>query len=102
MREIVEVDPQPVRARARRAASSRSSPASKAARATGAITTLGRGGSDLTAVALGDALGARSVEIYTDVSGVMTADPRRVAGAHTIDRVDARPRWSNSPATARK
>jgi aspartate kinase len=52
-----------------------------------ATTTLGRGGSDLTAVALGDALGARSVEIYTDVSGVMTADPRRVAGAHPLERV---------------
>ncbi|BDE05937.1 aspartate kinase [Vulcanimicrobium alpinum] len=56
----------------------------------GAITTLGRGGSDLTAVALGDALGASSVEIYTDVSGVMTADPRRVAGAHALDRVTQR------------
>ncbi len=53
----------------------------------GAVTTLGRGGSDLTAVALGDALDASSVEIYTDVSGVMTADPRRVAGAHTVERV---------------
>ena len=53
----------------------------------GAVTTLGRGGSDLTAVALGDALGAASVEIYTDVSGVMTSDPRRVAGAHPLDRV---------------
>ncbi len=56
----------------------------------GAITTLGRGGSDLTAVALGDALGASAVEIYTDVSGVMTADPRRVAGAHALDRVTQR------------
>jgi len=55
--------------------------------ADGAITTLGRGGSDLTAVALGEALGATSVEIYTDVSGVMTSDPRRVAGAHAIERV---------------
>jgi aspartate kinase len=53
----------------------------------GAITTLGRGGSDLTAVALGDALRAEMVEIYTDVSGVMTGDPRRIAGAHTIDNV---------------
>lgn len=50
------------------------------------ITTLGRGGSDLTAVALGEALAASSVLIYTDVSGVMTGDPRRIAGAHTIDR----------------
>jgi aspartate kinase len=53
----------------------------------GAVSTLGRGGSDLTAIALGDALGASSVDIYTDVSGVMTADPRRVAGAHTVERV---------------
>lgn len=52
-----------------------------------AVTTLGRGGSDLTAIALGDALGASAVEIYTDVSGVMTGDPRRVAGAHALDRV---------------
>ncbi|MGH7706992.1 MAG: aspartate kinase [Vulcanimicrobiaceae bacterium] len=53
----------------------------------GAVTTLGRGGSDLTAIALGDALGAESVEIFTDVSGVMTGDPRRIDGAHTIPRV---------------
>jgi aspartate kinase len=53
----------------------------------GAITTLGRGGSDLTAVVLGDALRAEMVEIYTDVSGVMTGDPRRIAGAHTIEKV---------------
>jgi aspartate kinase len=52
-----------------------------------AVSTIGRGGSDLTAVALGAALHAESVEIYTDVSGVMTADPRRVAGAHTVERV---------------
>ena len=54
----------------------------------GAITTLGRGGSDLSAIALGDALGSEAVEIFTDVSGVMTGDPRRIAGAHTIDRVN--------------
>ncbi len=53
----------------------------------GALTTLGRGGSDLSAIALGDALGSEAVEIFTDVSGVMTGDPRRIAGAHTIDRV---------------
>jgi aspartate kinase len=52
-----------------------------------ATTTLGRGGSDLTAVALGDALGASAVEIFTDVSGVMTGDPRRIAGAHPLERV---------------
>jgi aspartate kinase len=53
----------------------------------GATTTLGRGGSDLTAIALADALGSEAVEIYTDVSGVMTGDPKRIVGAHTIDRV---------------
>jgi len=54
---------------------------------TGAVTTLGRGGSDLSAIALGNALGSQTVEIFTDVSGVMSGDPRRIAGAHTIDRV---------------
>jgi aspartate kinase len=53
----------------------------------GGVATLGRGGSDLTAIALGDALKASSVDIYTDVSGVFTADPRRVADAHSIVRV---------------
>lgn len=53
---------------------------------TGEITTLGRGGTDLTAIALGHALGAQRIDIYTDVPGAMTADPRRVNGAHTIDR----------------
>lgn len=43
---------------------------------TGEVTTLGRGGSDTTATALGVALDAEAVEIYTDVDGVMTADPR--------------------------
>src|SRR3954464_2625229 len=44
------------------------------------ITTLGRGGSDTTAVALAAALGADACEIYTDVDGVFTADPRLVPG----------------------
>ena len=42
----------------------------------GEITTLGRGGSDTSAVAIGKALGCKVVEIYTDVDGIMTADPR--------------------------
>lgn len=53
----------------------------------GAVTTLGRGAGDLSAIAMGNALGSEAVEIFTDVSGVMTGDPRRIAGAHTIDRV---------------
>ena len=50
----------------------------------GVITTLGRGGSDLTAVALAKALDGAPLDIYTDVDGVMTADPKRVPGAKTI------------------
>lgn len=52
----------------------------------GAITTLGRGGTDLSAIAIGEALGAERIDIYTDVAGIMTADPRRVQGARTIER----------------
>src|SRR6184192_3029319 len=48
------------------------------------ITTLGRGGSDTTAVALAAALGADVCEIYTDVEGVFTADPRIVPGARKL------------------
>jgi len=51
------------------------------------ITTLGRGGSDTTAVALAAALDADVCEIYTDVDGVFTADPRVVPRAHPIDVV---------------
>ena len=51
------------------------------------ITTLGRGGSDTTAVALAAALGAYVCEIYTDVDGIFTADPRVVPLAHKIDVV---------------
>jgi aspartate kinase len=51
------------------------------------ITTLGRGGSDTTAVALAAALHAEVCEIYTDVDGVYTADPRIVSNARRLDRV---------------
>lgn len=53
----------------------------------GEITTLGRGGSDTTAAALGVALNAASVDIYTDVEGIMTADPRIVADARPLEMV---------------
>jgi aspartate kinase len=52
------------------------------------ITTLGRGGSDTTAVALAAALGAARCEIFTDVAGVFTADPRRVPDARVIPEID--------------
>ena len=51
------------------------------------ITTLGRGGSDTTAVALAAALKADVCEIYTDVDGVFTADPRIVPSARKVDRI---------------
>jgi aspartate kinase len=51
------------------------------------VTTLGRGGSDTTAVALAAALGADRCEIFTDVEGVFTADPRLVPGARKLDAV---------------
>ena len=51
------------------------------------ITTLGRGGSDTSAVALAAALGASACEIYTDVPGVLTTDPRKVADAQLMDAV---------------
>ncbi|MDA8392003.1 MAG: aspartate kinase [Actinomycetota bacterium] len=51
------------------------------------VTTLGRGGSDTTAVALAAALGAPSCEIYTDVSGVFSADPRLVPDARRLKQV---------------
>ncbi|ADL68912.1 aspartate kinase [Thermoanaerobacterium thermosaccharolyticum] len=53
----------------------------------GDVTTLGRGGSDTTAALLGEALKAYAVEIYTDVDGIMTADPRIVANAHILKRI---------------
>ncbi|MCU1481357.1 MAG: Aspartate kinase [Subtercola sp.] len=58
-------------------------------RGTGDITTLGRGGSDTTAVALAAALHADVCEIYTDVDGIFTADPRVVPRAHKIDRISS-------------
>jgi aspartate kinase len=53
----------------------------------GRITTLGRGGSDTSAVALAAALKAERCDIYTDVDGVYTSDPRIVSKAHRLDRI---------------
>jgi aspartate kinase len=53
----------------------------------GEITTLGRGGSDLTAIALAAALKAHLCQIYTDVDGVYTADPRIVKGARKLPEI---------------
>ncbi len=58
-----------------------------AAAKSGTTTTLGRGGSDYSAALIGAALGATEIQIWTDVSGVLTADPRTVKGARTIPRL---------------
>jgi len=54
----------------------------------GDVTTLGRGGSDTTAVALAAALEADLCEIYTDVDGIYTADPRLIKDARLLDEID--------------
>ncbi|SDJ71388.1 aspartate kinase [Sediminibacillus albus] len=53
----------------------------------GEVTTIGRGGSDTSAAALGAALGAEYIDIFTDVEGIMTADPRVVESARILDVV---------------
>lgn len=53
----------------------------------GIMTTLGRGGSDYSATIIGHCMGAKEVWIWTDVDGVMTADPRTTPGARTIPRL---------------
>ena len=60
----------------------------------GDVTTLGRGGSDTSAVALAAALKADLCQIYTDVEGVYTADPRYVTGAKKLDRSPLTKCWS--------
>ncbi len=57
------------------------------ATSSGITTTLGRGGSDYTASLLGAALGAEDIEIWTDVDGMLTADPRIVSGARLIPQI---------------
>ncbi len=66
------------------------------------VTTLGRGGSDTTAVALAAALGADACEIFTDVDGVFTADPRIVPDALKLDVGHATRRCSRWRRRARR
>ena len=63
----------------------------------GNITTLGRGGSDTTAVALAAALKADECQIYTDVDGVYTTDPRLVSDARRLDKITCLLYTSPSP-----
>src|SRR5213593_2209564 len=53
----------------------------------GATTTLGRGGSDYSAAIVGAAVGAEEIQIWTDVDGMMTCDPRLIPGARIIERI---------------
>jgi aspartate kinase len=56
----------------------------------GEVTTIGRGGSDFSAAIMGVALGAREIQIWTDVAGIMTCDPRIAPEARTIERISFR------------
>jgi len=56
----------------------------------GSTTTLGRGGSDYTAALVGAAMNAREIQIWTDVAGILTADPRVVSNARTVHRMSYR------------
>jgi aspartate kinase len=67
----------------------------------GKITTLGRGGSDVTAVILGRFIGAKEVVFVKDVNGVLSGDPKIVASAETIDSLDAEEMFSLSSAGAK-
>lgn len=67
----------------------------------GQLTTLGRGGSDTTACALGVALRAESVEIYTDVDGVMSADPRACDSVGVVETIRADELFEMAKAGAR-
>ncbi len=64
------------------------------------ITTLGRGGSDTTAVALAAVLGADACEIYTDVDGVYTTDPRLLPEARRVQAHQPTTKCSSWPAWA--
>lgn len=65
------------------------------------VTTLGRGGSDTTAVAMAAALGADVCEIYTDVDGIFSADPRIVRNARKLDTVTFEEMLEMAPAAPR-
>ena len=84
--EIVSIDPMPLMDRISRGEIPVVA-GFQGASSDGEITTLGRGGSDTTATALGAALKASIVEIYTDVDGIMNADPNVVEGAEIFDTI---------------
>ncbi|MDJ1130559.1 aspartate kinase [Streptomyces iconiensis] len=85
---VSEVDPDPLRKRLR-AGHVVVVSGFQALNAEGELITLGRGGSDTSAVALAAGHGMRTCEIYTDVDGVHRADPRVILGAPLLSRIDA-------------
>lgn len=85
--QIVEIDPAPIREQLAAGAQAVVVAGFQGMTRSGAVTTLGRGGSDTTASALAVALGAERIEIYTHVDGVMTADPDVVPDARTLAMV---------------
>lgn len=85
--EIVEIDPARVRSHLERGEVPVVTGCQGVVRDTGDYTTLGRGGSDTSAVALGVALNASKVEIYTDVEGVASADPWIVPQARLLEQI---------------
>ncbi|WP_125617001.1 aspartate kinase [Specibacter cremeus] len=86
---IIDVDPHRVRTALDRGKVAIVAGFQGMSRQTNEITTMGRGGSDTTAVALAAALDADVCEIYTDVDGVYTADPRVVPSAQKISRISS-------------
>ena len=84
---ILEIDEDDMRARSRGRRRRRSSPASRASTPTATSRRSGRGGSDTSGVALAAALKADECQIYTDVDGVYTTDPRIVPEARRLDTI---------------
>ena len=67
----------------------------------GVTTTLGRGGSDFTAAIVGAGIGAEEIQIWTDVDGMLTADPTIIPGGHRVKAIRS-PKPPNWPTSARK
>jgi uridylate kinase len=86
--EVVEVDPARMRRHLERGEVPVVTGGQGYHRETGDFTTLGRGGSDTSGVAVGVALKAEKVEIFSDVEGVLTADPRIIPGARILERIN--------------
>ena len=63
----------------------------------GEITTMGRGGSDYTAAIIGNAIDADEVQIWTDVDGIMSTDPKIVGNARTLEKTSKHTTMTQAP-----